>query len=507
MVIKRCSSAILLSVLVFCSVAYAQDNLRLQLFNEADGLLKSAKEKQAELYAPVSFERAMQYYRDASEYFTKGAKLEDIREKVKNASAYLAKALDACKLGEETFTATMSARSDAMTAGAPKSTGELWDKAEERFRRAARDLEDGSVGDARKEGDDATKLYRSAELEAIKTNYLSPARDLLKKAEEMRVKDRAPRTFARAQSLVAQVGTLLNQNRYDTDSARQLAMDAKYEAAHAIYLSLVISKMRQEDKTFEDNILDDENQFLKIAAKLGIEARFDSGFDIAASNILRAMNEKDAKGANVQEGLLRATDSLHQMGLTLIEKDNQIENFKLQIASMEHRLGSLTENEQQLKQSGEVLQQKLNTQREYEQKVKSLSAMFSEEEGNVLRDGDDIIIRLYGLTFPVGKNTIEPQYYSLLTKVQDAIKKFPQCQVMIEGHTDSQGSDEVNQTLSQSRAKAVAEYLMANMGVEIPVHSQGFGESRPIASNDTPEGRAKNRRIEVVITPNLGDGK
>ena len=72
---------------------------------------------------------------------------------------------------------------------------------------------------------------------------------------------------------------------------------------------------------------------------------------------------------------------------------------------------------------------------------------------------------------------------------------------MIEGHTDSQGSDEVNQKLSGNRATAVAEYLMANMGVQTPINSQGFGESRPVASNDTPEGRAKNRRIDVVITP------
>ncbi len=130
-----------------------------------------------------------------------------------------------------------------------------------------------------------------------------------------------------------------------------------------------------------------------------------------------------------------------------------------------------------------------------------ISSMFTREEGNVLRDGDNIVIRLYGLSFPVGKNTIEAEYYSLLTKVQDAIKRFPKCSVTIEGHTDSQGSDELNQTLSESRAKAVAEYLMANMGVELPINHHGYGESRPVASNDTPEGRARNRRIDVVIAP------
>jgi outer membrane protein OmpA-like peptidoglycan-associated protein len=119
----------------------------------------------------------------------------------------------------------------------------------------------------------------------------------------------------------------------------------------------------------------------------------------------------------------------------------------------------------------------------------------------VIRDENNIIIRLYGLTFGVGKTTIEPQFFPLLTKVQDAIKQFPGCQATIEGHTDSQGSDAMNQRLSERRAEAVAQYLKANMVANTPITHQGFGESRPVASNDTFEGRAKNRRIDVVIIP------
>jgi outer membrane protein OmpA-like peptidoglycan-associated protein len=127
--------------------------------------------------------------------------------------------------------------------------------------------------------------------------------------------------------------------------------------------------------------------------------------------------------------------------------------------------------------------------------------MFTEDEGKVLREGENVIIRLYGLSFPVGKNTIESQYYPLLTRVQEAIRAFPNCRVVIEGHTDSQGGDEANQILSASRARAVAEYLMANMNAELAINHEGYGESRPVASNDIPEGRARNRRIDVVITP------
>ncbi len=73
----------------------------------------------------------------------------------------------------------------------------------------------------------------------------------------------------------------------------------------------------------------------------------------------------------------------------------------------------------------------------------------------------------------------------------------------MEGHTDAFGSDETNLMLSQERADAVRKYLLANMRdlSREDVGAVGFGESRPVANNETAEGRAKNRRIDVVIRP------
>jgi outer membrane protein OmpA-like peptidoglycan-associated protein len=150
----------------------------------------------------------------------------------------------------------------------------------------------------------------------------------------------------------------------------------------------------------------------------------------------------------------------------------------------------------------EELREEVQWQRIRREKMNRISASFSPEEGDILLDGDNVIIRLYGLTFPVGKSTIEPQYFSLLTKVQRALAEFPDGQVIVEGHTDSQGSDIDNQRLAAERAQAVKQYILAN--TDIPsarIEAVGYGESRPIASNDTPEGRAKNRRIDVVIQP------
>jgi len=84
--------------------------------------------------------------------------------------------------------------------------------------------------------------------------------------------------------------------------------------------------------------------------------------------------------------------------------------------------------------------------------------------------------------------------------VQRALREFPDQSVTITGHTDSRGDEDYNQELSQRRAEAVRDYLLANMSLSAAlVTAKGYGESQPIASNDTDEGRAKNRRIDVRV--------
>lgn len=481
-------------VSIFSLDLIAQENLRNQLFGEVEKMFNQAKEKKANFYAPSSYAKAMEYYNEADDYYKRGKNLEDIRESIKNAEAYFAKALDACKLGEITFSSTMGARNDADSAGAQRYSAELWQKADQQFIDAAQELEDGNLKDAKDKGKEAETTYRAAELEAIKTNFLAPARDLLKKADEMDVKENAQKTLQNAWRLANQVDALLKQNRYDTDEARQLASESKYEASHAIYLHQKIERLTNEKKSLEDILLASENEVKRIATALGFAARFDNGLEGAVTEILGALKERDARMAS-------GADALRQADEVIRQKEAEIANLKKQVDMMTQRLGTLSDAEKKLQDEGKELQYKLRLKHEQEETIRKLTLLFKEEEGNVLREGDNIIIRLYGLTFPVGKDVIESQYYPLLSKVQDGIRKFPNCTVTIEGHTDSQGSDDANQTLSERRAKAVAEYLMANMGVEQPINHQGFGESRPIASNDTPDGRAKNRRIDVVIVP------
>jgi outer membrane protein OmpA-like peptidoglycan-associated protein len=472
----------------------SQESLRIQLFDELDKMMEKAKDKKADIYSPSNLKKALDYRLEALDYFKRGKNLEDIRDKIENAKLYFAKAIDGCTIGEVAFNAVMAARSDAISAGAPDHSAKLWIQAEEKLQSASRDLENGDLGDAKEGASAAEQMFRSAELDAIKSNFLGPARELLKKADDTDVSDNADKTLAMAHRLALQVENLLKQNRYDTDEARQMAQEAKYEASHAIYLNQYIDKIKKEKFTWEDVILTNESQIKRIAAELDTLARFDNGVDAAVSEIIRLIQIRERKMAVY-------ADSLRLIEGTLAQKNAEAANLKQQIDLMQARLGAPNEAEKKLQQEEKEIQQKVEKSNEQELTIRRVIGMFNADEGEIVRYGDEIILRLYSLTFPVGQDIIEPQFYPLLKKVQDIIKKFPGCSVRVEGHTDSQGSDDANQALSERRAKTVAEYLMANMGVEIPVNHQGFGESRPIETNDTEEGRAKNRRIDIVIIP------
>lgn len=102
-----------------------------------------------------------------------------------------------------------------------------------------------------------------------------------------------------------------------------------------------------------------------------------------------------------------------------------------------------------------------------------------------------------GIQFDSGKWDIKSEFYPALDEIFIVLKNTPELKVNIEGHTDSSGSPELNQTLSENRAKAIMEYLI-NKGIDAKrLSAKGFGPSNPISTNDTKEGRAQNRRVEL----------
>jgi outer membrane protein OmpA-like peptidoglycan-associated protein len=281
--------------------------------------------------------------------------------------------------------------------------------------------------------------------------------------------------------LLAEAERELNENRYDTDRPRNLAQQANYEARHAIYLAERIVALRNERLTEEDIILTYEEPLTRIAAAADIVAQLDDGTDPVAAELVSFIEE------------VRENEQQSQVDL---------EDSRMRIAELEEEIRHLDEQLGGVSQERVALVQRLEAEARIREQFERIEGLFTRDEARVSREDDAIVLRLVGLTFESGRATVDPTYRPLLDKAREAAAVFPRSQIVIEGHTDSYGSDETNMSLSQQRAEAVSAFLATELGIPaFRMSAIGYGETRPIANNETEQGRARNRRIDVRIEP------
>ena len=127
----------------------------------------------------------------------------------------------------------------------------------------------------------------------------------------------------------------------------------------------------------------------------------------------------------------------------------------------------------------------------------------SKETGvGIQRHGDQIQLVMPGnITFETASSNLAGSFYQVLDAVAVVLKKYDKTALNVDGHTDSQGSDNYNLELSQDRALAVSNYLASQGITHERINSSGYGENSPIADNGTAAGRAANRRVELWIQP------
>ena len=120
----------------------------------------------------------------------------------------------------------------------------------------------------------------------------------------------------------------------------------------------------------------------------------------------------------------------------------------------------------------------------------------------VSRQGENVVLNMPGhVTFATNSAEVSPAFQGTLDQVAGTIAEYKDTRVQIGGHTDNVGSDSYNMQLSERRAQAVADYL-AGRGVDrARLSTVAYGETRPVATNDTPDGRQQNRRVEIVLSP------
>jgi outer membrane protein OmpA-like peptidoglycan-associated protein len=121
---------------------------------------------------------------------------------------------------------------------------------------------------------------------------------------------------------------------------------------------------------------------------------------------------------------------------------------------------------------------------------------------SVERDGNNINLVMPGnITFVTAGHDLNADFYQVLDSVVLVLQEFNQTIIVVGGHTDSKGSTEYNQALSERRANSVSQYLLSRDVVEARIEAVGFGEGTPIADNGTSAGRSLNRRVELSLLP------
>lgn len=232
--------------------------------------------------------------------------------------------------------------------------------------------------------------------------------------------------------------------------------------------------------------------------------------DLLAATEEGRQNAKEAyKGAQVQifmtkQQLDNERKSLESSRQEAMKMAQDLEAARASGKYTEQQLADrekeLALKQQTLKQTEEQLKQAEAERARLEQELTATQAKLS-EFAQVAEKQDNMVITLNGsVLFKTGESTLMPIAQQRLAEVASVLKEHEGKKIVVQGHTDSQGSDSDNMALSQARAQAVSSYLITQGVPQNMISAQGMGETMPIASNDTAEGRANNRRVEIIIS-------
>ena len=292
---------------------------------------------------------------------------------------------------------------------------------------------------------------------------------------------RVPLTYDQADSLYAEARSLLAADPSASAEADRLATAAARGFERAARLAPVADSIRSGKITAEQILLRGEAYLGALSEALELPPRFEQGLHALATSTLEEVSALHAEHR-------RLTRDLE-------ERTAEAADLTIRLDTLEARLAELERREAEAAAE-------LRRRQDMERRLREVRAVFDPEEAEVVATDDQVTIRLSGLDFASGSAELGERSAPLLTKLERVVREFPDSRITVEGHTDNVGDDAANQVLSRRRAIAVRDYLLASVAMSADrISAVGFGSERPIAPNDTAEGRRRNRRIDVTIYP------
>jgi outer membrane protein OmpA-like peptidoglycan-associated protein len=412
--------------------------------------LKQAKAQNVDNLAPTGYQAALANLNEA----VSEAKAD--RPGTTTAAAgkglqSLAKANKDAAISRDLLRDVLAARDKAYKAGAARAFPEHTDDMDESLRKTTRLVERGQLEAAKEQRQKLVAGYEQLELVALKEGTVETAQAAIANARAKDAEKYAPKTFKLAEEEMKLAASVLEADRTKTNKANSHALRAKWLAEQSSGITELIKDFKRRDFDAEDTVLWYQKQLSEINAPLGGQLPFNE----ANRDVVLGMQQ------------------------SIKELMKQRDETATQRSRYEQELTLTTE------------------QRAAVDKVQSL---FTPAEANVYEQRGNVLISAHGFRFPTGGSEIGTDNFALMSKIIQAIKTFPDSTIQISGHTDSTGSEAVNRNLSRARADNVAKFLIDVGGISASrIMATGYGEDKPVASNSTPEGRAANRRVEILI--------
>ncbi|MEE4263205.1 MAG: OmpA family protein [Desulfobacteraceae bacterium] len=447
-----------------------------QLINDLDNDIAMARKNQVNVLAPTWFKRAENSLTAAKADLEKGGQILETFENISTARTQLQQAEAIAKTARSTIPDAIKARELARQAGAT-NLGSEYTTVEYSFLDLIGAIEKNNLAYAKRRQAVVTEQYRQIELRSIKIQTIGEVRRLIEGARKKGLHRTVPQSFGAAQKKLTEADNFITENPYQKEKMHQLAAEALFMARRIRPVAAQTEIV--EDMEPEQIVLWAEGILHQTTQTLGAPDMRDRPFDDQIENILATISAQHADHEFMVENSKK--------------QQEEIENLQKNIASLEGQ----TIKEQKEKE-------RLLAEKKFNEKLSSIQHYFKPNEAEVYKKENQVIIRLKAMQFPVGQSVILPDNYTLLSKVQSAIRTFGEPDVIIGGHTDSTGSESLNEHLSQQRADAVRQYFVANETLPYEkIIAVGYGSMRPIASNATQNGRAMNRRIDIIITPEV----
>ncbi len=500
--IKRwsCLLVVVLSLLAGCASPTLEvppvaisDNPSSKIF-ELEETLAASRVDQVNVLSPTWYAKAENALDKARYGLAYDDSVAGILTNVAYGHAYLEKAKEYAQIARSTIPNAIKARTLASAAGAASYASDFKDM-EDQFMSLTMDIENNNIARAEKYEDKVAQGYADLELRAIKEKTLGEVRSLLATAETNGADRLAPKTLIMARNTLQEADQFITEQRYESEKMQEKAKQALFQAQRLGQIMDLSQKVGLMDS--EDIALWSEGRLQQITMRLAARDLRNETPGLQLQNIIESIASLKDDNNYLQEA--RQQDAA-EYATKLAELEAQLEEQRKQIATLEGKSKEVQKEREQIALQEQQAKARLEAERRFQQLFDEVQGLFSKDQAEVYKQGDNLVIRLKAMQFPVGKDLIMPKNYALLSQVRKAIRTFGEPAVVIEGHTDSTGSTAINAQLSKNRAEAVRQYFIANGTLSADkITAIGYGSERPLAPNDTPERRAINRRIDVVI--------